>query len=127
MGLGDRIEERLSAIGMTQAELARRVGVRQSTMNSLIRGNSRSSRSLVQIARELRTTPAYLTGETDDPSAAHTAFEINAQERDLLEALRCLNSTDRASVFRHASALAATASSTSSLHDKQHTYRGQGE
>jgi len=69
MTLGRRIEERRLAIGISQAELARRVGIRQSTMNSLINGDSRSSRSIVQIARELKTTAAYLIGDTDDPSA----------------------------------------------------------
>lgn len=67
--LGSRIDERRKEIGLSQAELARRVGVRQSTMNSLINGDSRSSRSIVAIARELATTPAYLTGEIDDPDA----------------------------------------------------------
>lgn len=67
MTLGQRIEERRVAAGISQAELARRVGVRQSTMNSLINGDSRSSRSIVQIARELATSPAYLMGDTDDP------------------------------------------------------------
>jgi len=69
MTLGRRIEERRLAIGISQAELARRVGIRQSTINSLINGDSRSSRSIVQIARELETTAAYLIGDTDDPSA----------------------------------------------------------
>lgn len=67
MTLGQRIEERRLAIGISQAELARRVGIRQSTINSLIKGDSRSSRSIVQIARELETTAAYLIGDTDDP------------------------------------------------------------
>lgn len=38
-------------------------------MNSLIKGDSRTTRSLLKIASELRTTPAYLIGETDDPEA----------------------------------------------------------
>ncbi len=67
MTLGARIEQRRKQLGISQAELARRVGVRQSTMNSLINGSSRSSRSIVRIAHHLHTTPAYLTGETDDP------------------------------------------------------------
>lgn len=35
-------------------------------MNSLIKGDARSSRSIVKIAQVLQTTPAYLTGDTDD-------------------------------------------------------------
>ncbi|MBY9062454.1 helix-turn-helix domain-containing protein [Sphingomonas yunnanensis] len=67
MTLGARIEQRRKQLKISQAELARRVGVRQSTINSLINGSSRSSRSIVQIARELQTTPAFLYGEIDDP------------------------------------------------------------
>lgn len=68
MGLGQRIEDRLEAAEISQSELARRVGTRQSTINSLIHGKSQSSSYLHKIARELRTTVEYLTGETDDPS-----------------------------------------------------------
>ncbi|RSV34369.1 helix-turn-helix domain-containing protein [Sphingomonas sp. ABOLE] len=68
MNIGERIDDRLKAIGISQAELARRVGVRQSTINGLIRGESRGSKHLHVIARILRTSPAYLTGETEDPA-----------------------------------------------------------
>lgn len=54
---------------MSQSELARRVGLRQSTINGLIRGEQRSSTHLHKIARVLQTTPAHLEGETDDPDA----------------------------------------------------------
>ncbi|WP_299307824.1 helix-turn-helix transcriptional regulator [uncultured Croceicoccus sp.] len=67
MLLGQRIAERLDALGMSQAELARRVGVRQSTMNGLVNGRSQGTKHLHQIARELQTTPEYLSGESDDP------------------------------------------------------------
>jgi len=66
MTLGARIEDRRKALGISQAELARRVGVRQSTINSLINGDARSSRSIVKIAQVLHTTPAYLTGATEE-------------------------------------------------------------
>lgn len=52
---------------MSQAELARRCGLDQSTINGLIRGSARSSRHLHRIARELGTTAEYLSGETSDP------------------------------------------------------------
>jgi transcriptional regulator with XRE-family HTH domain len=68
MTVGERIDERLKAIGISQAELARRVGVGQSTINGLIRGESRGSKHLHVIARTLRTSPAYLIGETEDPA-----------------------------------------------------------
>lgn len=67
MTVGQRINERLVAIQMSQSELARRVGLTQGTIGGLIMGKARSSAHLHRIARELGTTPAYLTGETDDP------------------------------------------------------------
>ena len=67
MIVGQRIIVRLKVVGISQAELARRVGMSQSAMNNLIAGRSRSSTHLHKIARELVTTPAYMSGETDDP------------------------------------------------------------
>lgn len=67
MTLGDRIKSRLDALGMSQAALARAVGIAQPSVNHLIKRGAAGSAHLHKIARELRTTPAYLTGETDDP------------------------------------------------------------
>jgi len=67
MIVGERIAERLAQVGLSQSELARRLHVRQSTISGLIRGEQRSSTKLHQIARELGTTPGYLSGEVDDP------------------------------------------------------------
>lgn len=100
MSLGARIKDLLEQVGMSQAELARRVGVRQSTINSLVNGDSRTSRSIVQIARELRTTPAYLTGECDDPAADHPDDQFTSEEREWVELLRTLPTADRRATVR---------------------------
>ena len=68
MSVGERISERLVATGLSQAELARRVGVAQPTINQLVNRNKIGSKHLHRIARELGTTAEYLTGETDDPA-----------------------------------------------------------
>lgn len=65
--LGARIRERLSSLGISQAELARRAKVPQTTLNGLVNSDARSTPHLTKIARALGTTPAYLTGEVDDP------------------------------------------------------------
>lgn len=65
--LGERIQALLNDRQISQSELARRVGLRQSTINGIIAGEQRSTTKLHLIARELRTTPDYLSGETDDP------------------------------------------------------------
>ena len=70
MTIGERIEARRKALGIkSQSELARRAGIRQSTLNGLINRPYRWSPHLVHIARELQTSVEYLTGETDDPDA----------------------------------------------------------
>lgn len=68
MTVGQRISERLEAISMTQSELARRVGMAQSSVNALINRNKVGSKHLHRIAAVLQTTPAYLNCEIDDPS-----------------------------------------------------------
>ena len=94
--LGQRIEERRRALGISQAELARRVGVRQSTMNSLINGDSRSSRSIVDIARELRTSTAYLLGKVNDPTLdAPVPPDLPMQDRRLVAAAESLKGAER--------------------------------
>lgn len=67
MTVGKRMRARLEHLTMSQSELARRVGLTQPAINSLIRGSSRSSAHLYKIARALMTTPEYLLGEIDDP------------------------------------------------------------
>jgi len=86
MGLGDRIEDRLKRLGMSQAELARRVKVSQPTINALIRGNNVGSKHLHRIAAELLTSPAFLAGETDNDApvtVAPSALDALAEKMDL--------------------------------------------
>ena len=69
MRVGARIAERRKALGISQGELARRAGLSQPTIGKLEAGISSGSAHLHRIARELRTTPEYLSGETEDPDA----------------------------------------------------------
>lgn len=88
MILGGRIQERLDAMGMSQAELARRVNLRQSTINGLVNGGQRTTGHLHLIAKALNTTPEYLTGETDDPKSnpsSHLNFLVAEGDPDSVE------------------------------------------
>jgi len=80
---GDRLAGLMKERGFSQSELARRVGVSQATVWKLIKEPSQGSKHLHKIARILATTPAYLSGETDDPSEGAyvppTPEEIAAQ------------------------------------------------
>jgi phage repressor protein C with HTH and peptisase S24 domain len=68
MELGGRIEALLEQKGWSQAELARRIDVKSTTIWKLVSGTAQTSKHLRDIARQLGTTEEYLLGETDDPS-----------------------------------------------------------
>ncbi|MFD1103694.1 helix-turn-helix domain-containing protein [Sphingobium olei] len=117
MTLGARIEQRLGETGISQAELARRVGIRQSTINSLIRGESRTSRSLLKIARELNTTPAYLIGETDDPVGdGPPTPTLDSESKDLVDCFSSLSPADRRAILQIARSLAGGAPPSETVH-----------
>lgn len=67
MRIGQRIAERRKAKGLSQGALAKRSGLSQPTIGKLEAGISSGSSYIHRIARSLDTTPAYLTGETDNP------------------------------------------------------------
>lgn len=63
----ERLAERMRHFGLSQAELARRVGISQQAIGKLVNGSSRSSPHIGKIAQILETTPAYLVGQVTDP------------------------------------------------------------
>lgn len=67
--IAERLERLMADRALSQSELARRVGVSQQTIFKLVRGESYGSRYIHRIARALETSPSYLEGETDDPTA----------------------------------------------------------
>ncbi len=95
MDLGARIEERIAHLGLTKAALAKRADVPPTTLSSIISRGSRSSPHLIKLARALETTPAYLTGEVDDPHVELPSFHVTAEERDWLNFTRKLSFDDR--------------------------------
>lgn len=56
---------------MSQAELARSIGVTPQAISKMILGGTTDSPKLFQIARSLHTSEEYLIGETNDPSGAN--------------------------------------------------------
>ena len=70
-------------------------------MNSLINGDSRSSRSIVYIACELRTSTAYLLGKVDDLTIdAPIPPGLPVQDRRLVAAAETLKSAERAFILK---------------------------
>lgn len=94
----------------------------QSALNSLARGDTRSSPRLHVIARELGTTAAYLTGETDDPTAEVPAFMLNNEERQWIEYLHLLGEPERKSFLTIMKSLVEGAAKPT-LHNDRRKYR----
>jgi transcriptional regulator with XRE-family HTH domain len=94
MSIGDRIRDRLKATGLTQADLVRRSGVKQSTLSSILQRGARSTPHLLNLATALQTTPAYLLGETDDPESETADESFSVEERELVGLIRKLSRQD---------------------------------
>jgi transcriptional regulator with XRE-family HTH domain len=99
--IAERLRDLLASRCLSQAELARRVGLDQSTINGMVKGGQRASTKLHLIARELRTTPAYLTGETDDPgSDAPQPPILSPHQREMAVRFANLSLADQRTLLR---------------------------
>jgi len=84
----DRLRNRMVQLDISQAELARQVGISQPSIFKLLSGGSRGSAHLHEIARVLRTTPYYLTGKTNDPEEGalpQPTPELIAEQLDVVQ------------------------------------------
>lgn len=106
---------------MTQAELARRVGITQPAVSKLVLGETANSRFIHKIARELSTTAEWLTGEVDELPEAD---EVTREEREWIDLLRGLAPSDRVAVMTLTRSLATSAASPR-LQAPKLEYRGK--
>lgn len=96
MLIADRLRDLMVERGLSQSELARRVGVSQATIYKLVSGTGYGSKHLHNIAKHLGTTPDYLEGVTDDPEEdADTGQRLASDELELLELYQRLTVSQR--------------------------------
>lgn len=96
MLVSSRLSGRMEQIGISQAELARRIGMSQQAVGKLVHGQSRETPKLHQIAKQLRTTPDYLEGRVDDPEEdADTGQRLASDELELIDLYQRLSSSQR--------------------------------
>jgi transcriptional regulator with XRE-family HTH domain len=132
MMIPERLRDQMALRDLSQSELARRVGVTQATIFKLLIGESYGTKHLHKIARELGTTPAYLTGETDDPEADAPEIELSFEERHLIESFHILDRADRSALIRIVDAMARSAAVASgapagaTIHDRRPAYAAEG-
>jgi transcriptional regulator with XRE-family HTH domain len=81
-----RIRERRQKVGMTQEELADRIGTNQRQISKYENGhNDPTADVLAALARALDTTTDWLLGLTDTPERPlRTEADLNEDERELL-------------------------------------------
>lgn len=116
----------MKAAGVSQAELARRVGVSQPTIFKLIHSSKKGSAHLHRVARELSTTPAYLSGETDDPeSDAPDPPTFSREDIELLEEFSLLSDRARDAIRVLIGEIIATSNRT--VHAPRKRYRAQSQ
>lgn len=75
--IATRLKAAREALGLSQADLAERVGMKQTGIGSIESGESRRPRRLLEIARAVRRTPEWLLGEDgglDSMDVAHLSL-----------------------------------------------------
>lgn len=77
MIIGNRISRRLKSLDASQGQLARAIGVSPQAISKMVTGDTKDTSKLYQIARFLKTTPEYLTGETEESGMAETSLDYH--------------------------------------------------
>lgn len=108
MDLADRAEKRRLELGLSQEEVAKRMGYSSRTsINKIENGRPITQKIIVRLAEALETTPAYLMGWTDNkfeienrPDALIENYEDNAkyilehEDKELLKVYKDLISDE---------------------------------
>ena len=117
----------MEELAISQSELARRVGVSQTTIYKLVSGDGYGSKYLHRIARELNTTAAYLSGETDDPSLEGPELVLDFQERQLIDYFNRMGEPERHSLITIMRAVVEGPKKPASVHNDRRRYRPEDE
>lgn len=112
MTLGSRVTARRKELGMTQEELAKRMGYQsRSSINKVECGREVSQRIIVRLAEALDVTVPYLMGWDPNPEE-QAAFDASIlMDDDLMEFIhiyRELNAEQKAAVKQMAKMLSKT-------------------
>ncbi len=127
MELGERIERLMELRQLSQAELARRVGLTQPAIFAIIRRNKSGTKSLHKIARALHTTSEYLLGETDEVNG-QLGLQFSPEEIRWVDSLRRLAQSDRSAILQVTDSLAKdTRREVPTLHSPKADYLAEDE
>lgn len=88
LNVGERIKARRLELGITQEELARRMGLtNRATVCHAERdtGEQMTSKTLANYARALHCSPVYLMGLTDDPEPLNEFYLTDEEQKLIIE------------------------------------------
>ena len=86
MELADRVKLKRKELGLTQDELAKRMGYKSRvSVNKIEMGRPISQKIIVRLAEALNTTPSYLMGWTNEEPNENTYSEIGNRLKDIRE------------------------------------------
>ena len=94
MTIGDRVKKCRIEKGLTQNELAAKLGYKSKSSVAHIENGRDIPRSMVvMLAEALNTTPTYLMGWDDSPdnNTAIDFVQLSGQEKELVDNFRLLN------------------------------------
>lgn len=102
MNIGDRIKARRVQLGLSQEELAARLGYKsRSTINKIELGVNDITQSKVSaIAKALDTTSAYLMGWDDEKPLSVSAEGLSDIKRDLIDKIMAMDDETVAALNR---------------------------
>lgn len=98
MNIGERIKQRRIELGMSQDDLARKLGYAHKTSISKIENGSQNltQTKIASIASALETTPAYIMGWEDEEEPAP---QLDDLEQKILEAYRSLPDSKKLALY----------------------------
>lgn len=105
MSTGERLKQARKAAGMTQAELAKKVGMAQATISELEGGKSSGTTQIASIALALKVNSLWLETGKGSPTLDKHPPQTD-DEAAFLALYRRLEPRDREVVFRMAEVLA---------------------
>ena len=97
MTTGQRIKQRRIELGLTQEELAKRLGNKTRASVCTVEKDKEdlTTTRIRQYAEALETTPSYIMGWVDSPEVPH---DISNEDRKLLDVYHALSPETRAAV-----------------------------
>lgn len=100
--VGDRIRSRREALGMTQEELAQKLGYKsRSSVNKVEKSRELSNKKVLQYANALHTTPGALMGwDLSESSDSHVVLDNN--DELLIEIVSDLDNHSKQRVIAYA-------------------------